>query len=376
MKIRVKKLLENKTFVVISSSILSIIIGLLIGFIILLLTKPESAINGFLSLISAGLSSTQRFGKVLYGAAPLILVGLSVGFAFKTGLFNIGAPGQYLIGAFFALYGGLVLGLPWWINMLLAGLGGMLWGMIVGIFKALLNVNEVITAIMFNWIGLFLVNLFVANTPLMLSSTHGGHDPSRTANLSIVNPGALIPTLGLDNISRYLNISIIIAIFIAIIVYIVLDKTIFGFELKACGYNRNASKNAGINEKKNIILSMAIAGMLAGIGGSISYLAGTTTYQIMKVLQPMGFNGIPVALLAGSNPIGIIFSSLFVSYINVGGEAMQPNYSIENINIIISVIIYLSAFSFYLQNIVRKNFKKLTEKLSLNEMLSKEKEEV
>ena len=210
----------------------------------------------------------------------------------------------------------------------------------------------------------------------MLSSTHGGFDPSRTANLAVVNPSALIPTLGLDSISRYLNISIIIAILIAVIVHVVLNKTTFGYELKACGYNKNASKSAGINEKKNIILSMAIAGMLAGIGGSIAYLAGTTSYQIVKVLQVMGFNGIPVALLAGSNPIGIIFSGLFISYITVGGEAMQPQFSIENINIIISVIIYLSAFSFFLQNFIKKNYKKLNKKITAREKLIEQKEEL
>lgn len=376
MKNKLKLLLGNKTLVVVSASILSIFIGLIVGFFILLITNPSNSISGFSSLLTAGFSSTQRIGKVLYGAAPLILVGLSVGFAFKTGLFNIGAPGQYLMGAFFALVGALVFNLPWWINMILAAFGGMIWGAIVGIFKALLNVNEVITAIMFNWIGLFVVNLSIANIPVMLSSTHGGFDPSRTANLAVVNPSAIIPTLGLDSFSRYLNISIVIAILIAIVIHVVLNKTTFGYELKACGYNKNASKSAGINEKKNIILSMAIAGMLAGIGGSVSYLAGTTSYQIVKVLQAMGFNGIPVALLAGSNPIGIIFSGLFISYITVGGEAMQPQFSIENINIIISVIIYLSAFSFFLQNFIKKNYKKLNTKLTTKENKNKQREEI
>lgn len=358
-----KKILLNKKFITISASILSIFIGLLFGLFILLITNPANAINGFSSLITAGFSSTQRLGKVLYGAAPLIMVGLSVGFAFKTGLFNIGATGQYLMGTFFALVGALVFGLPWWLNIILAVLGGAIWGMIVGLFKAFLNVNEVITAIMLNWIGLFIVNLSIANISAMLSSSHGGFDPSRTANLAIVNPSALIPTIGLQTFSRYLNISILISIFFAVFIYMILNKTTFGYELKACGYNKNASKNAGINEKKNIILSMTIAGGLAGVGGAMSYLAGTTTYQIIKILPAMGFNGIPVALLAGSNPIGIIFSSLFISFINVGGEAMQPRFSIENINIIISVIIYLSAFSFFLQSFIRKNYKKLSKKL-------------
>lgn len=361
---KIRKLLTSKSFIAISASIASIVIGLLVGLIVLLITNPSNSMEGFSSLISAGFSSKARFGKVLYGAAPLILVGLSVGFAFKTGLFNIGAPGQYLMGAFMALLGALTFGLPWYLNLILAFIGGAFWGFLVGILKALRNVNEVISSIMLNWIGLFIVNLLVANISSMLSSSYGGFDPSRTANIRVVNPSGLIPTLGLENFSRYLNISIFISIFIAFVIHILLNKTTFGYELKACGLNRNASKNAGINEKKSIILSMVIAGGLAGIGGGLSYLAGTTTYQIVKVLQVMGFNGIPVALLAGSNPIGIIFSSLFISYINVGGEAMQPQFSIENINIIISVIIYLSAFSLLLKNIISKNYQKFTDKIT------------
>lgn len=363
-----KRLLKNEKIIVISASILSIVIGLLFGLMILIITNPTNSISGFSSLITAPITSLQRIGKVLYGAAPLIMVGLSVGFAFKSGLFNIGATGQYLMGAFFALVGALVFGLPWWTNIILALIGGAIWGMLVGLFKAFLNVNEVITAIMLNWIGLFIVNLLVANISVMLSSSHGGFDPSRTANLAIVNPTALIPSLGLVNFSRYLNISIIIAIFFAILIHVLINKTTFGYELKACGYNRNASKNAGINEKKNIILSMSIAGALAGVGGAMSYLAGTTTYQIVKILPAMGFNGIPVALLAGNNPLGIIFSSLFISYINVGGEAMQPRFSIENINIIISVIIYLSAFSYILQSFIRRKYKLLNDKLDKKEV--------
>ena len=354
---------KKKSLVIINASIISILIGLLVGLCVLLITNPSNAFNGFVSLITAGFSDSSKFGKVLYGAAPLILVGLSVGFAFKTGLFNIGAPGQYLMGAFIALVGALVFKLPWWLNMFLAFFGGAFWGMLVGLLKAFLNVNEVIASIMLNWIGLFIVNLSIANIPVMLSSYHGGFDPSRTANLAIVNPNAIIPSFGLEIFSRYLNISIIIAIIISVIIYIVLNKTVFGFELKAVGQNRNASKACGINEKKSILLSMIIAGGLAGIAGSMSYLAGTTTYQLLKVLQPMGFNGIPVALLANSNPIGVIFSALFISYLNVGGEAMQPNFSIENINVIISIIIYLSSFSLIIQNILREKYKTFTNKM-------------
>lgn len=156
-----------------------------------------------------------------------------------------------------------------------------------------------------------------------------------------------------------MNISIFIAIAVSIIVYVVLNKTTFGYEIKACGYNKNASTYAGINAKKNIVLSMVIAGGIAGLAGGIYFLSGTAEYVIEKSLLAMGFNGIPVALLAASNPIGVIFSSLFISYIQVGGEALQRyQFSSEIINIIISAIIYLSAFSFLIRLFIEKIFSK------------------
>jgi simple sugar transport system permease protein len=180
----------------------------------------------------------------------------------------------------------------------------------------------------------------------MIATYYGAQNGDRTANLQQANPEAIIPTLGLDKVfSGNMNISIFLAIIFAIVVFIILDKTIFGFELKAVGYNRHASKYAGINEKRNIILSMTISGALAGFGGGLYYLSGVASYTILKVLQPMGFNGIPVALLASSHPIGVIFSALFISYIQIGGEGMQPEFAPEVVSIVISVIIYTSAFA-------------------------------
>jgi simple sugar transport system permease protein len=352
-----KRNTENPRFHTILASLSSIGFGFIFGLLLLLILKPGEAFYGLTRILITGVSTPEKFGKVLYMAAPLVMTGLAVGFAFKTGLFNIGASGQYLMGAFFAIFTGIIFGFPWWLAIIAAAIGGAIWGCVPGIFKALLNVNEVITAIMFNWIGLFAVNLLVKNTPKLLADYYGAGTADRTANLQQANPKAIIPDLGLSSISNYLNISIFLTIIIAIIVFIILNKTIFGYELKAVGINRNASKYAGINEKRNIILSMTIAGALAGIGGAIYYLSGVGNYTVLKRLDPMGFNGIPVALLASSDPIGIIFSALFVSYIQVGGEAMQPEFSSEVIGIIIAVIIYLSAFSLFFKEIISKKFK-------------------
>ena len=329
------------------ASLISIGVGLIVGLILLYVLNAKAAGGAFISLISTGFRSSDKFAKVLYQAAPLIMTGLSVGFAFKTGLFNIGATGQYTVGAAMALIGAIQFQQPWYVCLLLALIGGAIWGIFPGLFKALFNVNEVITSIMFNWIAMFAVNLTINNLPMMLAKYWGGAQMDRTANLAQANPNALIPRMGLDVLmkSNYMNISIFIAILFAIVAWIILSKTTFGYELKACGFNRNASNYAGINAKRNIVLSMVIAGAFAGVGGGLYFLAGTGQYTLLKQLLAAGFNGIPVALLATSNPIGTIFSAFFVSYIQVGGDAMQPDFVKEIIDIIISVIIYLAAFA-------------------------------
>ncbi len=337
-----------------TASLVSILAGLLVGFILLMIFNFDKALYGFGNIIFTGLRSPDRFAKVLYTAAPLLMTGLSVGFAFKTGLFNIGASGQYTVGAVLSLVGAIMWQLPWYACILLGMAGGAAWGAIPGICKALFNVNEVITSIMFNWIGLFAANLFLYNSPQMLANAWGAINKDRTAALSAANPGAILPKMGMDQAmgSNYMNIAIFIAIIAAFIMWYVLQKTTFGYELKACGYNRSASRYAGINDKRNIILSMVIAGALSGIGGSLYYLSGTGQFTMGKMLLTMGFNGIPIALLAASHPLGTILSSLFIGYIQVGGEALQPEFAKEIIDIIIAAIIYLSAFSLLMRELI------------------------
>lgn len=350
----------KKSVISTTSSVISILIGLLFGLIVLFLVNTEKAWECFIAMLTAGFSDPAKLAKVLYQAAPIVMTGLSVGFAFKTGLFNIGAPGQYLMGAFAALVCAIQFEMHWVVCLLVAMLAGAIWGIFPGLFKALFNVNEVITSIMFNWIGLFAVNLSLMNMPKMLPP-YWVPSPvkDRTASLKYANKDAIIPKMGLDEVfeSPYINISILLAIVLAIVVYLILNRTTFGYELKACGHNREAAKYAGISAKRNIVLSMVIAGALSGFGGALYFLSGEAEYNILKVLQANGFNGIPVALLANSNPIGIIFSALFISYIQVGGEAMQPHFATENIDIIISVIIYLAAFALLTKGIIGKFFK-------------------
>ena len=307
--------------------------------------------------------SIMKFPLGTGTTAPLIMTGLSVAFAFKTGLFNIGAAGQYTVGVFGALYFAIILHMPWYVCLLAAMVCGAIWGAVPGFFKAYFNVNEVITSIMFNWIGLYLVN------ELMYSTIKGMYDQktTRTYKLSSVSPESLIPNMGLNTIfkTNSTTIAIFIAIIIAIIMYIVLSKTTFGYELKACGFNKDAAKYAGINEKRNIVLSMTISGALAGIGAGLYYLSGGSEWnpQVATALPAIGFNGIPVALLALSNPIGVVFAAIFVAHISVGGAYLPTKYFQPEIaDFIVAVIIYLCAFVMLFKGIVTNMIQKKKQK--------------
>ncbi|HIU34353.1 MAG TPA: ABC transporter permease [Candidatus Pullichristensenella excrementigallinarum] len=353
------KFLKKPGAVSCMASLLSILAGILFGFLLLIAFNPSHALSGLVNMTTNGIANSDKLAKVFYMATPLMMTGLSVAFAFKTGLFNIGASGQYVVGAFMAIYGAVQWQLPWYACILLAMLGGAIWGSIPGICKAFFNVNEVITSIMFNWIGLYTVNLILLNSPAMFTNYYVPQAPNTplTVSLKLANPEAILPKMGMNEWmqSEYINISIFLAILIAVVMWVILNKTTFGYELKACGFNRHASEYAGINARRNIVLSMTIAGALSGIGGALYYLSGTAQYEILKTALPaMGFNGIPVALLASSNPVGTIFSALFVSYIQVGGEALQPEYVKEIIDIIIAVIIYLSAFALLIRGWIGK----------------------
>lgn len=349
------KLPESHAFRSIMASVISIVIGLVFGFFLLLILKPDRAGWGIYRILF-GITDIRRFARMLYFAAPILMTGLAVGVAFKTGLFNIGASGQYTLGSFFALYTAMIWQWPWYLAILAAMAGGAIWGALPGLFKAFFNVHEVISSIMFNWIGMYLVNLLSINTPAMLDRLVG----NRTMILVNANPSAVIPKWGLDVAfqSNFMNIAIFLAIIYAVIMYIVLNRTTFGYELKACGFNRHASQNAGINAKRNIIVAMVISGALAGVGGGLYYLSGIGQYLVERSLLMAGFNGIPVALLGASNPIGIIFSALFISYLQVGGDSLQPVFAKETIDVIISVIIYMSALSLIVKTVIASILKR------------------
>ena len=369
------------------ASLLSILIGLLVGAVLILIVGVSNKSLGLKSawegirLVLFGLFSTSgaltfgfnptSIGNMLFRATPLILTGLSVATAFKTGLFNIGAPGQYLAGTCATLF--IALSIPSEqvspvIIWLLAFLGGMaagaLWGAIPGMLKALLNINEVIACIMTNWIAANVVTwLFdISNLKNMVENTKSGYIYKTTYN------NVATSKLGLDKLfpGSQVNGGIIIAILLAILVYIVITKTTFGYELRACGANRHAARYAGIHDKRNIILSMAIAGALAGAAGSLYYLSGNTEFfwTTYQSLPAAGFNGIAVALLAVNNPIAVIFTGCFMSILDIAGLQIT-NLTVYNeyiTDVIIAVIVYMAAFSLIIKMWIAERQKKRAKK--------------
>lgn len=330
------------------SSIACVIVGLIIGLIIMICLSPGDAFYDFGMMITGGLKyyELEGFGNILATMAPLLCCGVGIIFAYKTGIFNIGAAGQYVLGSFGALVFALEFNMPWYVCVLMAMLFGAIWAVIPALLKVFCNVNEVISGIMLNWIGLFFVNYSY-----------------QTYLANIVDPGNSFKTLKInewswsklpnfmadsDVIGPTFTCAFLIAIIVAIAAFILMEKTTFGYQLKASGYNRHATKYAGINAKKNAIITMAISGAIIGLGASLYYLAGVEEWssQVSNVLPQVPWNGIIVAFIAQLNPIGAIFGAGFLSIISVGSTATsQSVFPKEISDLITAVIVYLSGLT-------------------------------
>ncbi|SBW08031.1 Branched-chain amino acid ABC transporter, permease protein [uncultured Eubacteriales bacterium] len=348
-----RTLLKSKGVQSLVASLLCILLGLLIGYIVLLIINPAGAGKAILTIVQnfwtypSVPAQLKYLGNTLVKTAPLVMCSLSILFAYKVGLFNIGAAGQYVVGAGASLFCALAFGMPWYICILAAIAAGALLGGISGLLKAYCNVNEVISCIMLNWISLYGVNMLLSNVKEVASPY--------TLTLSSTNKSAIIPSMGLDTLftkNQYVTIAIPIAAIMAILVWVVLNKTKFGYELKATGYNRFAARYCGMKEKRNIILTMAIAGGLAGMGAALFFLTGFEQWQCTQSSVPaMGFNGIAAAFLGGLNPIGAIFSSYFIQHITNGGSYVDKTmYSAQISDLISALIIYLCGFVLFFKN--------------------------
>ena len=348
---------KNKGFQSLAASLLCILIGLLVGYIVLLIINPAGATEAIKTIVENFLyyptpaAQLKYLGNTLVKTVPLIMCSLSILFAYKVGLFNIGAAGQYVVGAGASLYCALALGMPWYVCLIAAMVCAALVGGISGALKAYCNVNEVISCIMLNWISLYAVNMLLSNVKEVASPY--------TLTLASTNKGAILPSLGLGSFfsnNQYVTIAIPLAVIISIVVWVVLEKTKFGYELKATGFNKFAAKYCGMKEKRNIILTMVIAGGLAAMGAGLFYLTGFEQWQTTASAVPaMGFNGIAAAFLGGLNPIGSIFSSYFIQHITNGGAYVDKTmYSAQIADFISALIIYLCGFVLFFKSFMDK----------------------
>ena len=364
MKKENTSLLRRDSFQTLLSSLVCVLGGLIVGYLVLLFIEPRGASEAIFAVMKSffrypGSLKLKYFGQTLVRSVPLLMCALSVLFAYKVGMFNIGVAGQYVAGACAALYAALAWNLPWYLCLILAMAAGAVLGAAAGFLKTQCNVNVVISGIMLNWIMLYLTNL-------LLGTVKSPTSPY-TKNLQGTNPGALLPNLGMGrffNNERSVTIAIPLAVIMAVLIWVVLNKTKFGYELKATGNNYNAARYAGMRENRNIILTMMIAGALAGMGAGLLYLTGIEEWETTIASVPaMGFNGIAVAFLGGLSPLGSILSAFFIQYITFGGGNVDLQvYCSQISSLISSLIIYLCAFvaffKFYIQARIRRNDEK------------------
>ena len=358
-------LLRHDGFQTLLSSLMCILGGLIIGYLVLLIIEPKGAFDAIIAVMKSffrfrGAARMKYFGQNLVRTVPLILCSLSVLFAYKVGMFNIGVAGQYVAGACGCLYAALAWKLPWILCLLIGMALAAMLGVIAGVLRTKCNVNIVISGIMLNWIALYLTNLVLGKVKSPMSPY--------TVNLLGTNPSGKLPSLGLEKLfsgESSVTIAIPLAIIVAVVIHIVLNKTAFGYELKATGHNYNAAKYAGMKEDRNIILTMMISGALAGLGAGLLFLTGIEEWETtISSVPAMGFNGIAVAFLGGLSPIGSILSAFFIQYINFGGGNVDLQvYCSQISSLISSLIIYLCAFVAFFKHFIQLYLRKRQEKL-------------
>ncbi len=360
-----RNLLKNDGIQSLLAALICVVLGMLIGFVVLLFINPAGAGEAILTVMknfftySKTETQMKYFGSTLVNTAPLLMCSLSILFCYKVGLFNIGAAGQYVAGACMSLYAALAWNLPWWLCMLLAMAGGAVLGVISGLLKSYCNVNEVISGIMLNWITLYLTNMLLTQVKEPTSPY--------TITVAHANPSAIIPSIGLGSLfsgNQYVGLSIPLSVLIAVLVWVVLEKTRFGYELKATGNNKNAARYCGMAEKRNTILTLAIGGALAGLGAAMLYLTGFEQWQCSQSAVPaMGFNGIAAAFLGGLSPIGSILASYFIQHITLGGAYVDKSMYCSQISDLISaIIIYLCGFMAFMKYAMNRSIARREEK--------------
>jgi general nucleoside transport system permease protein len=335
---------QNKLFTVLVP-IISVFLGLLAGAIIMLVSG-FNPIEGYTALWNGAFGDSYTLGETIRRSTPYILTGLSIAFAFRTGLFNIGAEGQLIVGWLAAVWVGLAVDAPMYIHLPLAiiaaGVAGALWAFVPGILKAKLGVHEVIVTIMMNYIALFVANDIIRNVLT-----------DRQTTTETIPASASLASEWLQSITFYSRVhyGILIALFAAVIMWFIIQRTTIGYELKSVGYNEHASRYAGMNVSRNIVLSMVIAGTFAGLAGAMEGLGTYGNISVMSGFPNMGFDGIAVALLGANTALGVVLAAFLFGALKEGAGEMPTSAGVptELVDIIIALIIFFVASSYIIR---------------------------
>ena len=334
-------LLEERMASPLLVSLSAVVLGIAAGCVFILLIG-KNPFSGFEKILFGALSNTRRIGNTIGMSTQLILIGLSVAFAFKTGLFNIGASGQMLIGgitgSILAFYIPMSVPRPLYLLIIIIAsmLTGAFWGFISGFLKAKFNVHEVVSTIMLNWIAYWIVYDFIPRFII---------DPTISVKSK---PIETMHTLRAEWLSKLtgsfsINYGIFIAIIMCIVIWFILEKTTLGFSLKAVGSNKFCAEYAGIKVERSIMISMAIAGALSSLAG-LTYYCGYSTIMEMGKMPGEGYDGIAVALLGNCSPCGVFFAALFFGILKMGkGSLAATGIPTEIADTIIATIIYFTA---------------------------------
>ena len=338
-------------------TIISVVLGLLVGAVILAIAGFDP-FRAYRIMLMGIFSKPGYVSYTIIKATPIILTGLSIAFAFRTGLFNIGAEGQFIVGAAVAALSGYFLTLPAFLHIPvvtgLAILAAALWGGLAGYLKARFGVHEVISTIMMNWIALYFSNFLV----LM----EGFNKPDSEASYGI-RPSASIAVLGQwkrsaggmawlgdhpfwrDLLRTPVNCGFAFAVVLAVAVWFVLARTTLGFRLRAVGHNIHAAEYGGIDVRRSIVTSMAIAGGLAGAAGAWHVMGVSGNITVLAAMEGYGFDGIAVALMGNCTAVGSVLAGLLFGALKYGGPKIQPAMGApsEIINIVIGTIVFFIA---------------------------------
>lgn len=338
---KVEKFLQSAFF----RTLISIVVGFAVGAVFLAAVQIDvgAAYGKLFSSIFANAKSLSY--SVVY-ATPLIILGLSVAFSFRTGVFNIGAEGQFVVGSMAACVVGILVPAPAIVLVplcvLASAVAGAVWGMIVGILKVKWGINEVLSMIMFNWIAFYLSN-YIAGLPAIKSDGNAEATKNVQEAAMILLPKGVISKLGLCNSANW---GIFVAILLSIFCYVVIEKTTLGFSLKAVGSNRDAAEYAGINVNRAVLTALGISGAMGGIAGAMNLLGMGQRISIFTAQESYGFQGIIAALIGNSNPLGVFFGGLFYGAIKYGGSRLNligaPS---EVVNVIMGTVVFFIAIS-------------------------------